>query len=222
MIVNEERERMVELVLGNQYIAPSTISRFLRPEIFVDAPGPCSNLARRTAAKDFTLEVRRALDELCSVPNACVGKLAREDARSFCLRGNVYYSTEWMACQMELEASRTPAAQVGLSIYKELQWISEQLYKTTGNPEQALTYPSGAILARMSARNHQDVVDVGEFFRFLGIFMRWQAPYAFRLAEEIEYDQSMPAERRKAIVTNTYELLATHFSYGPARLKLQK
>ena len=56
--------------------------------------------ARRAAIRDFMAEVKGALDGLCSMPNARVGKLA------------------------------------------------------------------------MSVRNHQDIVDVGEFFRFLGIFMR--------------------------------------------------
>lgn len=222
MLTNEERERMVELVLDNRYIALVTVSRFLRPEIFVDAAGPSAPRARRMATRDFMSEVKCVLDELCSVPNARIGKLAQKDARKFCLRGNVYYSTEWMARQMATDKSLTVAGQVGLSIYEELQGISQQLYKVTDDPAAALTYPSVAVLARMGARNHQDIADVGEFFRFLGIFMRKKEPYAFRLAEELENDQSMPQERRTAIATNIYEQLSSHFSYGPARRKLQK
>ena len=222
MVTNEERERMVELVLDNRYIALATVSRFLRPEVFVDVGRPSAPRVRQLAARDFTSEVKGVLDELCSVPNAKIGKFAPEDARNFCLRGDVYYSAEWMARQMAADESLTAAGQVGLSIYEELQLISEQLYKVTGDYESALTYPSVAVLARMGVLNHQDIAAVGEFFRFLGIFMRMKSPYAFRLAEELENDQSMPAERRQAIVTNIYERLATHFSYGPASKKLQK
>lgn len=221
MVTNEERERMVELVLDNRYIAPATAARFLRPEVFVDAGAPSAPRARRAAARDFMSEVKGVLDEQCSLPNVRIGKLAREDARNFCLRGNVYYSTEWLARQMAADESLTAAGQVGLSIYEELQGISEQLYKVAGSPESALTYPNVAVLARMGVRNHQDIANVGEFFRFLGIFMRMKPPYAFRLAEELEKDQPMSAERQ-AIVTNIYEQLATHFSYGPASKKLQK
>lgn len=212
---------MVELVLDNRYIALATAARLLRPEVFVDVGRPGAPLARQLAARDFMSEVKGVLAELCSAPNAKIGKFAQEDARNFCLRENVYYSTEWMVRQTAPDESLTAAGQVGLSIYEELQWISEQLYKVTGDPESALTYPSVAVFARMGVRNHQDIVDVGEFFRFLGIFMRKKAPYAFRLAEELENDQPMSAERQ-AIVTNVHEQLATHFSYGPASKKLRK
>ena len=139
MITNEERARMVELVLGNQYIALVTLSRFLRPEIFVDVENPNAPRARRTVAGDFMAEVKVVLDELCSVPGTRIGKLCQEDARNFYLHGNVYYSTGWMARQMEADMSLTAAGQVGLSIYGELQEISKQLYKVTGRPESALT-----------------------------------------------------------------------------------
>ena len=171
-MTNEERERMVELVLDNRYIALATAARLLRPEVFVDAGGPSAPRARRAAARDFISEVKGVLDELCSLPNAPVGKLAHEDARNFCLRGRVYYSAEWMACQTEADVSLSAAGHIGLSIYEELQDIFEQLCKITGQPKSALTHPSVAVLARMGIRNHQDIVDVGNFCRFLDIAWR--------------------------------------------------
>ncbi|MBR4614370.1 MAG: hypothetical protein IKO55_02090 [Kiritimatiellae bacterium] len=177
-MTNEERERMVGLVLDNRYIALATAARLLRPEVFVDVGGPSAPRARRAAARDFTSEVKGVLDEQCSLPNVRIGKLAQEDARNFCLRGNVYYSTEWLARQMAADESLSAAGHIGLSIYEELQDIFEQLCKITGQPKSALTYPSVAVLARMGVRNHQDIADVGEFFRFLGIFMQKKAPYA--------------------------------------------
>lgn len=218
MVTDEERERMVELVKGDRYIALATASRFLRPETFIDMALPKA----KQAARSFMAEVKGVLDSLCSVPGAEIGKLGPEDARNFYLRGNVYYSAAWMARQMEASAPLTAAGQVGLAIYEELQDISRQLYKVTGKPESALTYPSVAVLARMGARNHQDIVDVGEYFRFLGIFMQMKVPYAFRLAEELENAQTMPGMRRISDAIEIYERLATHFAYGPARQKLQK
>ena len=138
MVTNEERERMVELVQDNRYIALATVSRFLRPEVFVDVGRPSAPRTRQLAARDFTSEVKGVLDELCSVPNAKIGKLAQGYARNFCLRGDVYYSTEWMSRQMAAGGSLTAAGQVGLAIYEELQCISKQLYKVTGDPESAL------------------------------------------------------------------------------------
>ncbi len=171
MITHEERERTVELIQVNRCLALVTVSRFLRPEIFVDVAQPKVT----QVTKDFMAAVKVVLDGLCSMPNARVGKLSQEDARNYFLHGNVYYSTAWMARQMEADVSLTVAGQVGLLIYHELQEIFEQLRKVTGKPMSALTCPSVAVLARMGSRNHQDVVVVGDFCRFLGIFMRMKA-----------------------------------------------
>lgn len=218
MIITEERERMVELIHGNRYIALATVSRFLRPEIFIDMALPKAKQMTRS----FMAEVKGILDGLCSVPSSEIGKLGQEDARNFYLRGNVYYSAAWMVRQQETAVSLTAAGQVGLSIYEELQDISKQLYKVTDNLESALTYPSVAVLARMGVRNHQDIVDVGEYFKFLGIFMQMKAPYAFRLAEELENAQPTREMQRISNATKIYEQLATDFAYEPARQKLQK
>ena len=172
MITSEEHERMVELVLGNRYIALATVTRFLRPEVFIDADGPSTPSVRRAAKRDFMAEVKGALDDQCSEPNARVGKLSQEDAQNYLLHGNVYYSTEWMAHQMETDVSLTVAGQVGLSIYEELQDIFEQLCKITGLPKSALADPSVAVLARMGVRNHQDIVVAGDYSSFLDIAWR--------------------------------------------------
>ena len=168
MITHEERERTVELIQANRCLALVTVSRFLRPEIFVDVVQP--KVTQVTG--DFMAEVKGVLDKLCSIPNARVGKLSQEDARNYFLHGNVYYSTEWMAHQMETDVSLTVAGQVGLSIYEELQDIFEQLCKITGQPKSALTYPSVAVLARMGVRNHQDIVVAGDYRSFLDIAWR--------------------------------------------------
>ena len=172
MITHEERERTVELIQVNRYLALATVSRFLRPEIFVDVAQPKVTQVTR----DFMAAVKVVLDGLCSMPNARVGKLSQEDARNYFLHGSVYYSTAWMARQKAAGAPLTAAGQVGLSIYEELQEIFEQLHKATGKPMAALAYPSVAVLARMGVRNHQDIVVVGDFCRFLGIFMRTRLP----------------------------------------------
>ena len=168
MITHEERERAVELIQVNRCLALATVSRFLRPEIFVDVVQPKVTQVTR----DFMAELKDVLDGQCSIPNARIGKLSQEDARNYFLHGNVYYSTAWMARQMEADVSLTVAGQVGLLIYKELQEIFEQLHKATDKPMSALAYPSVAVLARMGSRNHQDIVVAGDFCRFLGIFMR--------------------------------------------------
>ena len=43
-----------------------------------------------------------------------------------------------MSRQMAAGGSLTAAGKVGLAIYEELQCISKQLYKVTGDPESAL------------------------------------------------------------------------------------
>ena len=96
MITHEERERTVELIQANRCLALVTVSRFLRPEIFVDVVQP--KVTQLTG--DFMAEVKGVLDKLCSIPNARVGKLSQEDARNYFLHGNVYYSTEWMIRRM--------------------------------------------------------------------------------------------------------------------------
>ena len=208
-------EQIVELLNANHFIVLETLSKLIEPEIFAGVKNPKGT----RVTKNFMDEVKNALDGLCAIPNARIGKIDPQDARYFGLSEDVYYSTEWMIQQMKANETLAIAGLIGLAIYEEFQDLSVELYKETGDPESTLKYRGAT--AWITKRNHQKIVVFEEFFRFLGIFMPIKAPYAFRLAEELEKDQTMPEKKRRAIVTKMYEYLATCFAYEPALQKLK-
>ena len=209
------KDKIVEQVKETRFIVPLTLSKLLRPEIFVGVKHPTA--ARVT--KCFIKEVEEALQELCEMSNAQIGKLDQQDAQKFGLSEDVYYSTEWMIQQMATNETLTVAGIIGLSIYEELQDLSVELYKETGDPESTLKYPGST--AWIANRNHQNVIVPGDFPRFISVFMRIKTPYAFRLAEELKTDQTIPEKKRKKVIAKMFEHLAMCYGYEPARQKLQ-
>ena len=163
-------------------------------------------------------EIKDLLDKSCSIPTASVGKLDQKDARDHWLLEDVYYSTEWMIRQMEVNESLTVAGLVGLSLYEELQEFTESRYKETGKIKMALVYTGAHDW--ISKKNHQKIIGYDDFHYFLSAFMRIKPPYAFRLAKELEKNQEIPERQRRRMVTPIYEYLAQIFAYEPARNKL--
>ncbi len=209
------KERIVEIILKSHYIVLETLSRVIRPDIFVNVKHPRGTRVTR----DFMAEVKCAAEDLCALPNSKIGKLDPADARDSLLNEDVYYSVEWAMWQMNVHDTLTTAGVIGLSLYDETQEFSADQYRQAGKIESALRYQG--IYDWFCARNHQKVVDYDSLYRFLARFMKMKAPYAFQLAETLENDQAIPERQRAKIVRKLYEGLAAHFRYGPALQKLR-
>ena len=209
------KEQIIEIIRQSHYIVLETLSRVIRPDIFVNVKNPKGTRVTR----DFMSEVKRAADELCKLPNAPVGKLDTTDAQNFSLNEDVYYSVEWMTEQMNEHDTLTIAGVIGLSLYDETQEFSDRQYRQTGEIESVLRYQG--IYEWLCARNHQKMVDFNSLFRFLALFMEMKVPFAFQLAESLENDQAMPKRQRAKTVRKLYEGLVERFNYGPALQKLE-
>ncbi len=209
-------EQIVEIVLKSHYIVLETLSRVIRPDIFVNVKHPKGTRVTR----DFMAEVKRAAEELGALPNAQIGKLDPTDARNFLLNEDVFYSVEWVTGQMNEHDTLTIAGVIGLSLYDETQEFSALQYRQTGEIESVLRYQG--IYEWFCARNHQKMTDFDSLFRFLGYFMKIKAPYAFQLVESLEQDQTIPERERKKMVTRLCEGLVVRFKYRAAAQKLEE
>ena len=208
-------EQIVEIVLKSHYIVLETLSRVIRPDIFVNVKHPKGTRVTR----NFMAEVKRAAEELVALPNAQIGKLDPTDARNFLLNEDVFYSVEWVTGQMNEHDTLTIAGVIGLSLYDETQEFSALRYRQTGEIESVLRYQG--IYERFCARNHQKVIDFNSLYHFLAHFMKTKAPYAVQLAESLENDQAIPERQKAKIVRKLYEGLAARFKYEPAVKKLR-
>ena len=209
------KEQIIEIIRQSHYIVLETLSRVIRPDIFVNVRNP----KRARVTRDFMEEVKCAAEELRELPTAQIGKLDPTDAQMYSLNDDVYYSVEWVTEQMNEHDTLTIAGVIGLSLYDETQEFSNRQYHQTGKIESVLRYQG--IYEWLCARNHQKMVDFNSLFRFLSLFMEMKAPYAFQLAESLENDQAMPKRQRAKIVRKLYEGLVESFNYGPALQKLE-
>ena len=146
------KEQLVATIRKNNYIVLETLSRVIWPDIFVNVKNPKGTRVTR----DFMSEVKRAADELCTLPNAPVGKLDTTDAQNFFLNEDVYYSVEWMTEQMNEHDTLTIAGVIGLSLYDETQEFSANQYDQTNIIESVLRY-QGAY-EWFCKRNHQKII----------------------------------------------------------------
>ena len=208
-------EQIIEVTRQSRYIVLETLSRVIRPDIFVNVKNPKGTRVTR----DFMSEVKRAADELCKLPNAPVGKLDTTDAQNFFLNEDVYYSVEWMTEQMNEHDTLTIAGVIGLSLYDETQEFSANQYHQTNKIESVLKY-QGAY-EWFCERNHQKIIIFNSFDNSLALFMKMKVPYAFQLAESFEKDPTTPERQRAKIVQELCEGLWARFGYEPAAQKLR-
>ena len=210
-------EQILEIVLKSHYIVLETLSRVIRPDLFLNVQRPNGTKVTR----NFMASVKRVAEGLCKLPNAQIGKLEQADAHNFRLKEDVYYSVEWVTAQRNKHDTLTIAGVIGLSLYDETEDFVVHKHRESGKFESAFGY--GGLHDWLCKRNHQEITSftTGVFYAFIGYFMKMKVPYAFRLTESVENDQTISERQRMKMVKKGYEWLARYFKYEPAVQKLK-
>ena len=209
------KEQIVEIIRKSHYIVLETLSRVIRPGIFVNVKNPKGTRVTR----NFMSEVKRVTEELCALPNAPIGKLEQAEAHNFWLNGDVYYSVEWAKGQLKEHEKLTIAEVIGLSLYDEAEDFVAHKHRESGNFESAFGYDG--LHDWLCKRNHQKIIPFDSLYPFVAYFMKMEPPYVFQLIKSLEQDQKIPEGQRMKMVKKGYEWLVRYFKYEPAVQKLK-